>query len=42
MTEALVDIKDDGAWNLEIFPNRDEALNWLVSQQGKLKDNLEG
>jgi len=33
-TEALVDIKDDGIWNLQIFTNRDKALNWLISQQG--------
>jgi len=32
-TEALVDLKTDGIWNLKIFPNRDDALNWLFVQQ---------
>jgi len=32
-TETLASYPRDVQWNLEIFPNRDEALEWLISQQ---------
>jgi hypothetical protein len=37
-TEALASFPRDSAWNLKIFPNRDEALTWLLSEQGESGD----
>ena len=34
-TETLASYPRDVKWNLEIFSNRDEALAWLLSEQGK-------
>lgn len=34
-TETLASYPRDVQWNLEIFSNRDEALAWLLSEQGK-------
>jgi hypothetical protein len=33
--EALASIPRDTKWNLRIFSNRDEALAWLLSEQGE-------
>jgi len=33
-TETLASFPRDVKWNLSIFSNRDEALVWLLSQQG--------
>jgi len=33
-TETLASFPRDVKWNLRIFPNRDEALAWLLSEQG--------
>lgn len=32
-TETLASYPRDVKWNLEIFPNRDDALEWLISEQ---------
>ncbi|MDH3980578.1 MAG: hypothetical protein OEU91_08710 [Gammaproteobacteria bacterium] len=32
-TQALASFPRDPEWKLEIFPNRDEALAWLISEQ---------
>ena len=34
-TETLASYPRDVKWNLEIFSNRDEALAWLLSEQGE-------
>ena len=34
-TETLASYPRDVKWNLEIFSNRDDALDWLLSEQGK-------
>ena len=34
-TETLASYPRDVKWNLEIFSNRDDALAWLLSEQGK-------
>ena len=33
VTETLASYPRDVEWNLEIFSNRDEALEWLLAQQ---------
>lgn len=33
VTETLASYPRDVQWNLEIFSNRDEALEWLLAQQ---------
>ena len=35
-TEVLVSHPRDVEWNLKIFPNRHDALNWLLSEQRTL------
>ena len=34
-TETLASYPREVKWNLSIFTNRDEALAWLISQQGQ-------
>ena len=34
-TEVLASHPRDVEWNLKIFPNRDDALDWLLSEQRK-------
>ena len=34
-TESLASYPRSEEWNLKIFSNRDEALNWLISEQEK-------
>ena len=34
-TETLASYPRDVKWNLEVFSNRDDALAWLLSEQGK-------
>jgi len=34
-TEELASHPRDVEWNLKIFPNRDDALDWLLSEQRK-------
>ena len=34
-TETLASYPRDVKWNLEIFSNRDDALAWLLSEQGE-------
>ena len=38
-TEALASYPRSEEWNLKIFSNRDEALDWLLSEK-KQSDNL--
>lgn len=39
-TETLASYPRDVEWNLEIFPNRDLALAWLLSEQGYSVEKL--
>ena len=34
-TELLASYPRSKEWNLKVFPNRDEALNWLILEQKK-------
>ncbi len=39
-TETLASYPRDVKWNLEIFSNRDDALAWLLSEQGETGNDL--
>ena len=39
-TEVLASHPRDVDWNLKIFSSRDNAVNWLLSEQSKLTDAL--
>ena len=39
-TETIASYPRDVKWNLEIFSNRDDALAWLLSEQGKTGSDL--
>ena len=42
-TETLASYPRDVKWNLKIFSNRDDALAWLLSEQGKTgNDHTQG
>jgi len=40
-TESLASFPRQVEWNLKIFPNRDDALAWLISMQDKPDDQLD-
>jgi hypothetical protein len=39
-TETLASYPRDVEWNLSIFSNRDEALAWLLSEQGRTDNSI--
>ena len=40
VTETLASYPRDVQWKLEIFSNRDEALEWLLAQQVESESEL--
>ena len=37
-TQTLISFPRDHEWNLKLFDDRTEALNWLLLQQDKIKE----